>query len=379
MPHLALPTLTAHLRAQGVDVVQRDLNLEIFDTLLTPGYLEMSAERLAAGPLPEGLRQRWEARAPELIAHVETAKATMRDARFYDGRTSLHAFLTLVQSLELASLPYHPNAFQFTAFHPGVSVDSSKDLVWAARNPQANPFYDLFRAGIVQDIQRECPDIVGISIPTLDQMLAAMTLAYLIKDTGIPSHVVIGGPHVSMLREQLPRVPKLFDLFDSAALFDGEGTLLRLAEELEAGGDLSKVPNLIYRKDGAVRVTDTPPIEVPTLSGAPDLLPDFDGLPLDRYLAPDLVLPLLSSHGCYHGTCGFCNVGYGGPRGFRKLDPELVVDQMLALRTKYGARHFFFADEALTPRTLRVLSDRLGNGRSPGVPDDLPMVWLRPA
>ena len=34
---------------------------------------------------------------------------------------------------------------------------------------------------------------------------------------------------------------------------------------------------------------------------------------------------------------------------------------MLALRDTYGARHFFFADEAMTPRTLRVLATRLAD------------------
>ncbi len=31
MPHLALPTLTAYLRMRGVEVIQRDLNAEVFD------------------------------------------------------------------------------------------------------------------------------------------------------------------------------------------------------------------------------------------------------------------------------------------------------------------------------------------------------------
>ncbi len=31
MPHLALPTLTAYLRQEGVAVLQRDLNVEVFD------------------------------------------------------------------------------------------------------------------------------------------------------------------------------------------------------------------------------------------------------------------------------------------------------------------------------------------------------------
>ena len=33
-PHLALPALTAYLRTNGVEVIQRDLNAEVFDRSL---------------------------------------------------------------------------------------------------------------------------------------------------------------------------------------------------------------------------------------------------------------------------------------------------------------------------------------------------------
>ena len=39
MPHLALPTLTAYLRANGVEAIQRDLNLEVFDEILTRNFI----------------------------------------------------------------------------------------------------------------------------------------------------------------------------------------------------------------------------------------------------------------------------------------------------------------------------------------------------
>ncbi len=356
MPHLALPTLTAALRAAGVGVIQRDLNLEVFDAVLTPAYLEEVNDRLAAAPppgLPSAALRDAADHGADVAHRVEAAKAVMRDARFYDGRTSVQAFLALVQGLELASLPFHPAQFQFTAYTPPGPVDSSRNLLQLAADQARNPFSELFQKGIVQDILRDAPDIVGISIPTMDQMLAGVTLAYLIKQAGSPAHVTVGGPHVSMLREQLVKTPALFDLFDSAVVFGGEGPLLRLAESLDGDRDLSKVPNLIYRDRGKVRSTAIQP-----MSG-PDLTPDFDGLPLDRYLTPTPVLPLLSSHGCYHGKCAFCNVGYGGPDGFRMIDPDVVVEQMRTLRQRYGARHIFFADEALTPRTLRILSRRL--------------------
>ncbi len=79
------------------------------------------------------------------------------------------------------------------------------------------------------------------------------------------------------------------------------------------------------------------------------------------------MLPLLTAHGCYHGKCAFCNVGYGAPGHFRPQPPEAVVAQMLGLRQKYGVRHIFFADEAITPRHLRVMSATLAkiDGGSP--------------
>lgn len=346
MPHLALPTLTAYLRAHGVEVIQRDLNVEFFDALLTRRALDTVQARLrermpsVPGAMTPMLRSAL-ADGPRLAAQVEKAKAVFRSPAFYDGEVSLPAFLTLAQSLDLASLPFAPTEIGLTNFRPSIPADSSQALLHIVNDPQRNIFLDFFRRHVLPDIAREQPDIVGISIP---------------------SHVTVGGPHISMLREQLPKVPAIFRLFDSAIVFDGETALLRLAEALDGDGDFAKVPNLIYRAqhDGDT-VRSTPVVVEPHH----DLLPDFDGLPLERYLVPSPVLPLLSAHGCYHGKCGFCNVGYGGPGTFGQLDADLVVEHMLALHTKYGARHIFFADEAMTPHNLRVMSARLAEAGSP--------------
>ncbi len=364
MPHLALPTLTAYLRAHGIDVIQRDLNVEFFDALLTRAALNdvvaLLRERLpsTSGPMAQSLRAAL-VDAPRLAAQVEGAKAIFRSSAFFDGEASLPAFLTLAQSLDLAALPFAPTGIGLTNFAPPVPADSSRDLLHIVEDPQRNIFLDFLRRRVLPDIVREQPDIVGISIPTLDQMIAGMTLGHLIKAAGLPCHVTVGGPHISMLREQLPKVPAIFRLFDSAVVFDGELALLRLAEALGGDGDLAKVPNLIYNDKGIVRSN---PVKV---EPHPNLLPDFDGLPLDRYLVPTPVLPLLSAHGCYHGKCGFCNVGYGGPGTFSQLDADLVVEHMLALHEKYGARHIFFADEAITPRNLKAMSAQLAKVGSP--------------
>ena len=50
MPHLALPTLAAFLRGHGIRVTQRDLNIEVFETILTRRYIERMLERLRGAP-----------------------------------------------------------------------------------------------------------------------------------------------------------------------------------------------------------------------------------------------------------------------------------------------------------------------------------------
>ena len=370
MPHLALPVLTAYLRSRGVQVIQRDLNLETYDAILNRAYLKQAIERLRTGfakvyprGLPDQIQQALMQKTG-IAAQVEQAKVIFRSPAFYDGETSLAAFGVIGRALELASLPFTPaqlDLFKYVAASP---VDSTRSLLHAVQDQQHNMFLGLFKRLIMPDLLREHPDLVGISIPSSGQLLAGMTLAHLIKQAGLKCHVTVGGPHISMLRDQLPRTPALFSLIDSAIVFDGELPLLRLVEALDGKGDLSSVPNLIYKAGNQILVNPASPLPHKRL-GEPGDTPDFDGLPLTRYLAPELVLPLMTAHGCYHGLCGFCNVGYGGGKGFSPLPVDQVLDQIETLRQKYGVRHIFFADEAITPRTLRLLSTQLTAQGSP--------------
>ena len=203
--------------------------------------------------------------------------------------------------------------------------------------------------------------MVGISIPSMPQMLAGMTLGHLIKEAGLDTHIVVGGPHISMLREELPKVPRIFELFDSAVVFDGEVPLLKLVEAISNKQDFSTVPNLIYRDGESIRAT---PRKAPENIGDVPM-PDFDGLYIGKYLAPYPALPLLTARGCYFGKCAFCNVGYGEAESFSQLKAQALAEQMHTLKEKYGVRHILFSDEAFTPKNLRGLSALLKDQGTP--------------
>jgi hypothetical protein len=206
MPHLALPTLTAYLRANGVEVIQRDLNAEVFDEVLTRRYIDQAVAHLRHdyGPnakkrpirraYPNRERVLWALQhGPQLAEKVQAAKRTIHSERFYDGAASLDAFQVMIQSLEIASLPYYPASLHLQSYSAGYAVDSSRSLLQGVADPNTNMFLDIYRRGILADIEREQPDIVGISIPSMPQMMAGMTLAYLIKEAGLNCHVTVGG------------------------------------------------------------------------------------------------------------------------------------------------------------------------------------------
>lgn len=385
MPHLALPTLTAYLRDHGVETVQRDLNVEFFDQVLSRSYLEgviqhmreqlRRADRSARRVLLPDEAVAWALeRGPSLATQVAEAKDILRGEAFFDGPTGLRAFEIVADALSLVSLPFYPASFELTRFVPPVPVDRSAALLSAVDDPLINLFLDLFQQHVLPGIVREQPGVVGISVATMDQMLAAITLCHLIKRTGLACHITLGGPHISMLRESLCAGPEIWSLFDSAIPFSGEIPLLRLVEALERGDDLADVPNLIYRDGRQIRANAV--CQPPAIDQLP--MPDFDGLPLERYLSPRLILPLTTTRGCYYGSrpsgaaCAFCNQGYGGPERFSQLEAGVVVERMLALHKRYGTRHIFFADEAITPRTLREMSRLLETGQF----QEVPIEWI---
>ena len=393
MPQLALPVLTAFLRKRGHQVRQRDLNVEIYDHMLSQPVIEEAvgaARRLFGAKvgvvpdrrIPEPDLFQWAmAEGPALARKVEAAKVVFRGPEFYDPETSLEALLTLAQALQVASLPYYPAQLDLLRFRPAHAEDSSRDLLAGAQDPRINPFLVYFQQHVLPDLETDPPELVGISIPTMGQMLAGVTLGLQIKKRLPGVHVVIGGPHITMLRESLMATPQIFQAFDSAVIGEGEVPLERLVNVLAEGGDLASVPNLVYRNpatgemcmgpkdplvghpEPAKAVTGGLPVQVDPLED----LPDFDGLPLEKYLAPELILPLLTADGCYHGKCAFCNVGYGWLRSnfYHQFASEHIVARMMELNRKYGARHIFFADEAISSRNLRGISSLLEAKGSP--------------
>src|SRR5437867_103334 len=211
---------------------------------------------------------------------------------------------------------------------------------------QENPYLEVFRSRLVPDILAQTPDLVGVSITATSQILPGLTLCRLLKQAHPDLHLTIGGSIFTRLVDNLRRVESMFQFADDFVVFEGETALLELIHQLEGKRDFSKVPNLIYRQNGKIIVNQ------PFFSENINALsaPNFDGFPFRQYLAPQSVLPIQFSRGCYYKDCAFCALTLDH-QNFRQRAPEKVVDDVKGLMERYQTPFFFFTDEcfALSP------------------------------
>lgn len=360
IPNLALPCLTAVLRAAGHQVIQKDLNVESYDRLLSVGELERSYGKILAGydtlqfltpdipPVKELARQKvW------LAGQVENAKRVWRDTRdFYDYRRFTWSKQLLEEGLAFVSLPYYRTRLSLTRYEMYYSPDSTGQILQAVRDPSMNLYLDYYSRYVIPEFIQVAPQVVGISIACQNQVIPGLTLAYRLKQVMPGVHIVIGGIHFTNLRDNLSRNFELFSLFDSVVLFEGETALTRLVDCLEKGESLRDVPNLIYR-DGAEIVANDG-LHIENINELPT--PSFEGLPLERYFSPRPVLMIYASRGCYWGRCAFCNHSdYSGNR-YRLRSPEKVREDIEILMQKHGCNTFGLADLAVSPAALARLA-----------------------
>jgi anaerobic magnesium-protoporphyrin IX monomethyl ester cyclase len=375
-PYLALPSLTAVLRGAGHVVVQRDVNIEMYDHFFTTEFLvwirarqtmqlrslQMNEKR---GELTEPeasqlalLEQVMTIDVFDLAARAEDAKHVVRGERFYEADKLEVALNTFREAMQFISAAYYPASLVFypmesnLGYRPGVS----KELLVCLDDEQVNVYRDICNQLVLPSVAKERPDVVGLSIGTQMQLIAGLTFCKMIKETFPNVHVVVGGNVITRLQEELPKHERFFkDVFDTAILYEGEHALLWLIDALNGQREMASVPNLMYRTaDG---VEQNKEIYTEKMTALP--IPDFDGFPLDHYFVPERIIPYLATRGCYWGRCTFCDHGQGYFDQYRGMTAQHVVDQVKALRDKYQCRHFLFSDESYPPALFKKVSQLL--------------------
>ena len=374
-PYLSLPTLTAFLRRAGHDVVQKDVNLEMYDWYFSADFLKRALKRVPQQldrlkrlardrglsdeetELQMALCACTRSRMADLIEQAERAKAIVRSPDFYDAAKLEWAMNVFRDVTSTISLVYAPARICMPPMETDLSYKlfMSSEVLAAVEDTQVNVYRDVFDHIVKPAILEEQPDIIGISIVLRQQLFSTMTFCAMIKESFPDIHVTIGGNTVTRLRDVLPTTPKLFALFDSAVVYEGETAFLQLVDAIGTDRDFNEIPNVLWRDDAGIHTSPVTSSE--NMADLPP--PDFDGLPLDRYFVPEPVLPYLATRGCYWGRCEFCDHGEGYTAGYRTKKIQEIIEEVRFLRDKYHTRYFHFTDESYPPALFRKLTRQL--------------------
>jgi radical SAM superfamily enzyme YgiQ (UPF0313 family) len=373
-PYLALPSITAVLRQNGIEVVQKDVNVEAFDHFFSRPFLEFVRDKIkgnlkelrhkscngglaeAEEPLLQALEQHQYVDLDHHIHKVLRGKKIMRSAEFYDvdkNEWALNAFREVMDFISLAYYPasinFYPVESNLNKYRPWVS----EDLLTAPEDDKVNVFVDVCRQLVFPTIDAEQPSVVGVSIGTPVQLMSGITFCKLIKQRYPGIHIVVGGNVITRLKDKLAGMKRFFaEAFDSMIVYEGEHAMVQLVRALAGELPMADVPNCIWR-DAAGEVRVNSALYTERVNELP--IPDFDGLPWEKYFSPEKLVPYLGTRGCYWGKCTFCDHGAGYIDQYRAKHAGQIADELEQLARKHDARHFIFTDESFPPALFAKL------------------------
>lgn len=315
-PHIALPLLKGFLQHHNVATKIHDLNIG------STSFHNISIE--------EG----------DVIAACQKLTRPAMNEVYFKAEDRLQALAKKFQGAWYAHEGFRRD---------GCNIASPDDIRQFSQHE--TPFTEYFIKQAIPEILRHDPKVIGISITVPTQVLQVFELIRLLRKAAYRGCIVIGGNVVTRLYKDMA-VDWVFDLLDGVIHLQGERSLLEILNSLQSHGDLSQVPNLMWRDKGVIKCNHAALLQ--PVDFAP---PDFSDLSLQKYWGTNY-LTMVAGRGCYYGKCSFCAIPFGyGKDGFIGSTTALnVVKSIKNCITQYGINRFKFIDEALHPRMMRDLA-----------------------
>ncbi|MBC8285651.1 MAG: cobalamin B12-binding domain-containing protein, partial [Nitrospinae bacterium] len=200
------------------------------------------------------------------------------------------------------------------------------------------------------------PDLVGITLLTMEYGQVAHIASKLVKEAIPDAVVVMGGIYTSQAPELVGKDTNI----DYMVLGEGEHTFPKLLKYLEGKSEFPTI-GIGYWKDGK-RI----------IQGKSPFILDLDNLPLPAYHMIDYtrytnsiqrvsvdsprVLPyarVFTSRGCGVG-CTFCEIESIAGAKFRHRSAENVIQELIFLKENYGIKSIIFDDDNFYINTNRT-------------------------
>lgn len=102
---------------------------------------------------------------------------------------------------------------------------------------------------MIEETENFRPDFIGLTAATpFFHVVSKLAKGLKQRISGVP--IMIGGPHITMLKEEA-----FYPFFDYAFIGEAEGSFPLFLEQYKKGGDISEVKGILYREKGNVKFT----------------------------------------------------------------------------------------------------------------------------
>lgn len=359
-PPLSLPALAAWLRRAGYAIHCVDLNIEFFYWLLSDECADILRRILAARDWPQDRKAAYAAiidSAPQHRSDLHQLRVQEGEAdiaitdyvtRDFIAANSLDTYLSVVSDV---CQEFTVTQSSFTL--PKGNLNAAHLEAFVASPPL------LLQAFVDYAVERFIVPVgaraYGLSCIGQEQMIFTLLLGSRLKSEQ-ETPIIVGGTIFSRIFERGNLKPGWFTkYFDVVVRNEGEVPTEQLLKNLRAGRSLTQdVSGIVFAEDNTIKASpNSPPLRPGELP-----IPDFDDLPLGRYLSAEITLPVLSARGCYWGKCEFCHHGMVYGEKYEAYQVEEVYRTVESLSTRYGVRLFSFNDEAIPPKMVRQITRR---------------------
>lgn len=369
-PYIALPSLKAFIERKGFQCHIHDLNIESFHYIINrrfiDGCLKNIKKQISNFEKKASLNSKQliyyeqliQARLiyPLVFENIDSAISFFKDEEQIVNFDKYQIFERVIDNaFKIVSAAYYPTLISLSDFSMEYSYESSIEIEAAIADTKQNPFIDFFKFYFEKRDVVESSNLIGISITATSQIIPAFTLAKLFRRKYPEKQIVLGGVISNHLEKKLTESHTLNKYFDYLINGEGETALLGLLEYLGNQSQIEKVPNLFFKKNNEWLYNNN--ISVEKVQELP--IPNYDGFPLDAYLAPQPILSVEPGRGCYYRKCTFCNQHsiHKGHFNIRNIDS--ILDQIRVLKNKYKSNHFNLSNEGIPVRHLKKLALKL--------------------
>lgn len=191
------------------------------------------------------------------------------------------------------------------------------------------------------------PDAVGITMMTT-KAAAAFRLAEICKEFNKNLVVMMGGPHPTLMPEEVLRNSQAIDLVMRG---EGEKSIINLTRAIEKKQSLENIKGISFYRDQQIIHN---PLE--------EVVANLDDIPLpardllwgqETYTSEDMGL-LFASRACPF-NCTFCSSAGVWGRKTRYRSNQNIIKEIKEVQAKYGTIQFSFKDDTFTLNRQRVI------------------------